>query len=92
MSFLLRVGIAGHHTFGAPHIANDGSNGCCPAIPNSCLTSQEGTSVSVGDGPHHSEYTMVDSFVFQMDWTIVARVIGLLVALIAIFLRGRNRD
>ena len=56
------------------------ANGCCPAIPNSCLTSQEGMSVSVGDGPHHSEYTMVDSFVFQIDWRIVASVIGLIAA------------
>jgi hypothetical protein len=33
MSFLLRVGIAGHHTFGAPHIANDGSKRLLPGNP-----------------------------------------------------------
>jgi hypothetical protein len=93
MAFLLRVGIAAHHTFGALTLPMPEANGCCPAIPNSCLTSQEGTSVSVGDGPHHSEYTMVDSFVFQIDWRIVASVIGLIAALIALFSYARrNRD
>jgi uncharacterized membrane protein YdjX (TVP38/TMEM64 family) len=36
---------------------------------------------------------MVDSFVFQIDWTIVASVIGLLASSVAVFLYGRwNRD
>jgi hypothetical protein len=37
-----------------------------------------------------SEVTMVDSFIFHIDWIIVSVVIGLLVALIGAFLYPRR--
>jgi hypothetical protein len=41
--------------------------------------------------PQAAKWQMVDSFVFQIDWTIVAMVIGLLASLIAAFSATKMR-